>query len=219
MEMNLSRLLPTVLALLLIASPALAGPLPTDTNAIAGWQGSTLFSDSNGGFNLVVDIEYAVYAPGQFGSSAALGLPADPSGGADFVYAYQALNNVNLSTTNLINLSVGLTPGTIPNGSTNIGFVPGFGLNPNVDQFIPAGDPKTSARWTWAVPLLNPGINSTVVYFTSPYGPGLLLSSITGGHATLDSTALPSPVPEPSTLLLAAIAAACLFGVKLSRNS
>lgn len=218
MEMNIKRLLPAVLVLLLAASPALAGPLPTDANAIVGWKGSTQFSDSNGGFNLVIDIEYAVYAPGQFGSSAALGLPADPSGGADFVYAYQALNDVLLSTTNIINLSVGITPGAVPNGSTNVGFVPGFGLNPNLAQFIPAGDPKTSARWTWAAPLLNPGLTSTVLYFTSPYGPDLVLSSITGGHATFDSTALPSPVPEPSTFLLVAIAAACLFGVKLSRK-
>lgn len=218
MEMYIRRLLPTIVALLL-TSPVLAGPLPTDPNALPSWQGSTLFSDSNGGFNLVVNVEYAVYAPGQFSASAALGLPADPSGGVDYVYAYQALNDANLSTTNLINLSVGLTPGAIPTGSTNIAFVPGFGLNPNVDQFVPAGDPKTSARYTWASPLLNPGLNSTVVFFTSPYGPHLVLSSITGGHATLDSTALPSPVPEPSVFVLAATAAACLFGVKLSRKN
>lgn len=218
METITRRLLGSTLVLLLLAGSALAGPLPTDAAAIGGWQGSKNFFDTNGGFNLSVDVEYAVYAPGQFALSAALGFPVDPSGGADFVYAYQALNDGMISTTNLINLSVGLTPGAIPNGSTNIGFDPGFGLNPNVTAFVPAGNPKTSARWTWAAPLLNPGLSSTVVFYTSPYGPSMVLSSITGGHATFDSTALPSPVPEPSAVVLAAFAVAGLLGLKRRLN-
>jgi hypothetical protein len=203
-----------ILVCVLSASSAWAGPLTSDGAALPAWKGTKLFSASSGGFNLNVNVDYAVYAPGQFSLSAALGFPTDPSGGADYVYAYQPLNNAPAGTTNLINLSVGLNPGANP---ANVGHLAGLGQVSNVDQFIPVGTPKTSARWVWTSPLLNPGSNSTVLYFTSPLGPQFLLSSITGGHATLASAALPSPVPEPSTFLLAAIAVACLFGVKLSR--
>jgi hypothetical protein len=47
--------------------------------------------------------------------------------------------------------------------------------------------------------------------FTSPFGPHMVLSSIKGGYKTADSELLRSPVPEPSNLVLSAVALCSLL--------
>jgi len=210
MHTNVATLFRAAVALVSLAGFAIAGPLPTDPNALAAWRGSTLFT--NGG-SLKVDVEYAVYAPGQFDTSAALGFPShvpvDPSGGTQYVYAYELFNNVGGTFVDL-NLSVGVAVGGIPNGSTNITNDPGTpegGVPPNHSEFIPGSDPEQAAKWSYDSGLAV-GAHSDILLFTSPFGPQFFQSSMQGGHATVASSQLPSPVPEPAGVVLAVIGAA-----------
>ena len=87
-----------LLVALAIASTASAGVLATDGNAIGAFQGSVNMANSFQPipgyplfYNVNADVDFAVYAP-NLGSSnfdLTFGPGADPSGGADFVYAYR----------------------------------------------------------------------------------------------------------------------------------
>jgi len=97
------------------------------------------------------------------------------------------------------------------------------GLPPHLSRFVPGGatEPKHSVVWNYDTVsgLLNPGSHSDILFFASPYGPHMVLSSIGGGLSSGDSQALPSPVPEPTTVVLSVIAAACLLtGAQLRRR-
>lgn len=182
-----------------ILATAIAGPLATDPNAMAAWRGSTLFAD--GVLNVMVD--YAVYAPGNYGVG-------DPSGGTRFVYAYQAFN---LSTTRpFSNLSVGFEdPSVVFDG----GFDPGHALTGGViplfqDSQGGSGFPSSSFRSIFMnaggpFTKVNPGQYSQVLLYTSPFGPQMYASSVIdeGQQVQLE---LPSPVPSATSLSVLAIA-------------
>jgi hypothetical protein len=218
MKMNLAPLLRVTLVLVSLVNVGIAGPLTTDPNALSAWQGTTLFSGTVGSFTLKANVDFAVYAPGQFGTSAAMGFPghspADPSGGAEYVYAYEIFNSVSGGNAIDLNLSVGLAVGGIPNGSTNITndpLTPAGGIAPDASTFIPGTDPEQSAKWSYNNGLAI-GAHSDILIFTSPFAPQLLLSSMQGGHATTASSPLPSPVPEPATMTLSLVSSAALIG-------
>jgi hypothetical protein len=165
---------------------------------------------------LKANVEYAVYAPGHFSSSAALGFPADPSGGVDFVYAYQILNDQG-GNQSVINLNVGFSEGTeLP---ANIGFIAAAGGQvPSTFEFIPAGNPKTSAKWDYlAANVLAVGAHSDILIYTSPKGPEFDNASIQGGSSLGAQRLLPSPIPEPATLALGIIGGAVLLLSRLAR--
>jgi len=207
--LNFNRVTCTLALLVSLAGSAVAGPLPTDPNAMAGWKSTSSFLASNGGFTLKVNVEYAVYAPGMFGSSVALGIPGaiDPSGGTNYVYAYEALNQ-GTGTALMTSLSVGLDPGALPSGIGNDAVSPELGTAPNLSQFIPVGvNPPSSAKWSYTTTSLGPGNHSDILFFTSPFGPKMILASMVGGHATFASSALPTPLPEPASAVLSALAA------------
>jgi hypothetical protein len=218
MHMNVATLFRAAVVLVLLTGVAAAGPLPLDPNGMgAPWQGTASFSGTTGANTLNAQVDYAVYAPGQFGTSAALGAPghtpADPSGGADYVYAYEIFNGVPAGTVIDLNLSVGLASGAIPNGSTNITNDPGTpagGVAPSLSQFIPGSDPEQAAKWSYTTGLAV-GAHSDILIFTSPFPPQFFLSSMQGGHATIASSPLPSPTPEPATATLSIIGVVCLL--------
>ncbi len=197
MEVN-ARCIGAISAFSILAT-AMAGPLATDPNAMAAWRGSTLFAD--GVLNVLVD--YAVYAPGNYG-------PGDPSGGARFVYAYQAFN---LSTTRpFSNVSIGFEDASVvydggfdPIHGTPGGVMPlfqdslggsGFPTSSFRSIFMNAGGPFTK---------VNPGQHSQVLLYTSPLGPQMYSSSVIdeGQQVQLE---LPSPVPTAAPLSLLAMA-------------
>ncbi|OHB79535.1 MAG: hypothetical protein A2W31_07210 [Planctomycetes bacterium RBG_16_64_10] len=232
-------ILVVIVALMAVAycsQEILAGPLPSDPAALAPWQGTQSFLAT-----LVIpdipvppivipdptlraDVEFAVYAPGSFSTSAALGNPADPSGGEQYVYAYQVFN---LPTTNpaqrgvpISELSVGFLD-LPPQGDgvnddeqpQNIGFLPGFGLPDAAPTaaFNQTGSDIEAANWRFEVelPPANTSSWSTVLIYTSPFGPEWDRGSLLGGGMS-DKQRLPSPTPEPATLALALLAGACL---------
>ncbi len=207
---------------ILYAVGASAGVLATDPAALPAWQGTQLFQQTVFTLNLKANVDFAVYSPGAFSGSAALGNPADPSGGNDYVYAYQVLNDQggNVSVTQL---SVGFLD-LPPNGDgvddaevpQNIGFVDGF-ASPDVDpssSFNPNNNPNVLKQAAdWALAGLDPSTSDTsdVLFFTSPYGPEWDNGSILGGGLGA-TNALPSPVPEPATFVLGLLAV-CLAAV------
>lgn len=216
---------------------AVAGPLPTDPAALPAWQGTENFNN----FVVIPDVpdiildanvDYAVYAPGTFSTSAALGNPTDPSDGAQFVYAYQVFANPN-GNRPVEFFSVGFSDAVDGvdelEQPQNIGFLTGFAVPPFMAQaeFNPDSDPETvKSAANWEFPTnggLDPAIsaNSDVLIYTSPFGPEWDSASVQGGGLSA-SEPLPSPIgiPEPATLVLALLAAAALvFYQRLGRCS
>ena len=199
--------------------------LPSDPAAMAGWMGTQTFSETMVTFTLDAEVDFAVYAPGAFSTSSALGFPTDPSGGAHFVYSYQVANtggNVALSA-----LSVGFLD-FAPEGDgvddlelpTNIGFVDGF-ASPDVDpvlNFSPDNNPltiKESAVYQFSLASLDD--TTDILIYTSPFGPEWDRGSITGGPL-FNFQQLPSPVPEPGTFVLGVLGMALLLTWRLRRS-
>lgn len=179
-----------VSALFLGGASAQGGLLSTNSGgAIAGFTGTQLFNDNFSGFTVSANVDFAVFAPGTFPF-------ADPSGGTEFVYAYQ-IENLD---TDVSKFTVGLD-GDEPLGS--IGFVSDVGLtDPTASAFVGAG--PTSAAWDFTVPgALTNGNSSAILIFTSSAAPER--DSATVQAAWANTQQLPSPVPEPATLSLLAL--------------
>lgn len=216
MQWNLAGIGRVGFVLVLLAGSALAGPLPTDPNALSAWQGSKVITSSK----ITATVEYAVYAPGQFSASAALNNPSDPSLGNDYVYAYEII----AGTQAVKDLTVGITAGGVPAASTNIGDtgITG-GISPTSSVFIlqtlPPPTKVSNAKWTNTSATLWQNAHSDVLYFTSPFAPQLFISSISGGGTAIATNQLPSPIPEPSTAILAATGFVAMLLVRRLRKS
>jgi hypothetical protein len=197
---------------------ALAGPLPLNPDAIPGWSGTSAVSSGLiTGKSLDASIDWAVFAPGKF--NAYFGSGADPSNGTQYVYAYEVTNaGATVGVSQKINgFTVGLMPGA---SAANIEYLPvangNYGVLPTGSSF----GGTSSARWNFTSPTiaLVGGANvSQVVLFTSPHGPTLVSASILGGGlngTTTQPNFVPTPIPEPSSLALMAIAGAMLLGIR-----
>lgn len=203
-------------AVLLLAGIAAAGPLPTDPNAIPGWQGSKVLTSAK----ITATVEYAVYAPGDFDTSLALDTPVDPSLDSDYVYAYE----VFAGALPVKDLTVQTTLGAIPmsyvgtNHIDHYSFNPELGTAPNNWFFNTGTNPTrvTNAKWTSSLGIPSGG-HSDILFFTSPFPPQFLTSSISGGGTNIATSTLPSPIPEPTTAALSVIAAVCLFAARRLR--
>jgi len=188
---------------LLVGVSAWGGPLMIDPNAMPAWKGTQGFHDVDvlfPGATLDVDVEYAVYAPGQYGLSG-----TDPSGGTQFVYAYQVFNNL-AGNVPISSFSVGLDPtANVANIGSDAGSGTPLGTAPTANAFT--GVPPTSACWYFFLNTIDPppaNEYSTVLLFTSPYGPRWAPGSVMDSGLS-DKQDLPSPTPEPATLALMAL--------------
>src|SRR5690242_896979 len=188
MQTGLANFLRATFVMLALAGAAQAGILTTDPNAIPGWQGSTPFTTSLGGTSLVTTIDYAVYAPGQIDTSAALGFPGhipfDPSLGTNYVYAYEIFNTGG--NAKALTLSVGLDylAGAVPTSPVSIGndaLTPAGGVAPGSSAFSPTIGPVQSAIWSYSsLGGLAVGTHSDILIFSSPFGPKMYQSTLTG---------------------------------------
>ena len=198
-----------LIVVLLIASPASAGTLASDTNALPGWHGTQMFSGSAYGSGMApffhADVDYAVYELDKFKDS----FPSqDTTGWNDYVYTYQIFNTGILTEESIKFFTVGLDGDELVG---NIGFFdPGY--SPDDTQFV--GTPPTSAAWSYdgvPIPPGDPDPHGTILVFTSFALPHWDHSTMEGTAfigATLDTQLLASPssIPEPGTLTLLSMA-------------
>jgi hypothetical protein len=183
--------------------------LATDANAIAGFHGTRDFSTSIGTLSMKGEVDYAVYAPGQF--KLTFNAAADPSNDTQYVYAYQMHNTGGTADRDLGFLSVGFDGqgGSNPGG---MGFLNNnLGDDPSASTLIPTGGPPyNSATWNFAS-TIHDGQFSEILLFTSPFPPKFFTASVQGGGLSKESSpsptgapgGLPSPVPEPGVALVA----------------
>lgn len=222
-----------IVVLLVATGVAHAGLLMDDLNAYddgsTTWQGRVEFRTSMFGFFFWgADVEYAVYAPASYaGDSFAESWPGvtDPSNGQDFIYAYQIFNDLDpypsippdmtAANHDVMTLSVILRGQT---QAANNSFIASTGY----DNITNANSkPPTSltlgadaVMWDYSDGQTGEQVNyqdiSDVLFFTSPFGPKM-------DNATLatdvpnSAMQLPSPLPEPATLVLLAVGAAAIL--------
>jgi hypothetical protein len=186
--------------------------ISADTNALDAWHGTLQTSGSVvlplpvGTKYLNVDVEYAVYEPGTFNNS----FPGcDPSNGNEYVYAYQLFNRTSSTDTGILKFTLGVSNEAFPIGSyiTEI-------ENPaatSIRVSAPATVGTTAINWTYApsTSRIRTGENSKLLLFTSHDAPTWNFANLVGysGATTpANNYFLPSPVPEPGTLIALAIA-------------
>lgn len=182
-------------------SEARADLLADDPAAMSGWSGTLTADYASGPDRLCVLIDYAVFEPGQYPGDAA-------NKGTEFVYAYQAFNQT-VSSVALTSLSAGLGADSGAHGigddvSTQQPGVAG-GISPDMSVIG-----SSSARWGFgwiAGSEVAPNQASTVLIFSSPNGPTWDTATMLDGGFSTTAGLLPSPVPEPATMLLLGLGA------------
>lgn len=214
-------------------NPAGAGILEDTAYALPGFQGSRDFAASFFFNEVYADFDFAAFAPVESSSYnfdaflAEYGIVFD-SGVPDdhYVYAYQA--HVLESTSPNAEM---VTVGTVFSGSVGgvaPSFVPlsaygdGVGENGNEEPLLTSyqGSPATSALWRYVeagAGTLSAGEWTAIMYFSSTHPPTWDSAQINAGLASgksnlqdLINTGVPSPSPEPSSLLMLVIGAALL---------
>ena len=174
--------------------------LSEDANALEAWRGVVSGADSGFGNLLSVTVDYAVYAPGAYPGQ-------DPSGSGEYVYAYQLTNEAD-STVGAVSFSVGLRDAS---GGHHFGddvSAQASGLSPGVRPYL-AFEASSSAMWLFADAGDGPvarGENSSVLLVTSPNPPAWNRSQVADGGLSVAPGDLPSPLPEPSSVLLVGLA-------------
>ena len=180
------------------------------------WRGSQNYSAVQFFNSLDADVEFAVFAPGDFqGFLDENGiLYSDPAPG-EYIYAYQVLN-ISSGTSGVTGLSVGLdgnedlgavAPTFIP-AATNYGT---YSPAPTQDPGGVGGGPGIQQSSVWNPLAFLPGQASGILLYSSPAIPELGFSTLNGGIAAEQiANSLPNPVPEPSTIGLV-ICGICLL--------
>ena len=142
-----------------------------------------------------MDVEYAVYQAGDYEDSG-----TDPSGGTEYVYAYQIFNDL-AGDVLVSSFSVGLDSAADPDDiGSDAGSGTAGGTAPSASAF--SGSPPTSAVWYFFNDTIDPpGEYSEVLIFTSPNGPQWAPATVMDSGLS-DIQNLPSPIPEPATLAL-----------------
>jgi hypothetical protein len=200
-----------IACVLLSSATASAELLSYAGSAISGWSGTKNYSAMG---KLIVDVQYAVYAPGDFPLAG-----YDPGPG-QYVYAYQLINR-DASTDGIQKLTIGLDADALPQ---NIAELP----DPDLPGGVPStpsftGFPPGSAAWTYSSAVnVTPGSKSEVLLFTSQFGPQWKSSTLRGfGVGVIGNVpnGLPSPVPEPAAALGLLVAGGLFVFVRLSRRT
>jgi len=180
--------------------------LADDPNGMSAWQGEITVTGPMPGIMevLAVQIDYSVYAPGQF----ALSFPGqDPTGGERYIYAYQLFNNLVPHPADqtaygpdyVSRFSVGLDQDEL---AGDCSYLLASGIIPDGVDIVGAG--STQAGWDFTLGQMaysvTPPAISSVLLFSSPYGPELDSATVSGWQTA--SGQLPSPIPEPATMLV-----------------
>lgn len=164
-----------------------AGTLNGHAAALPGWSGTVPFDNGD----LEGNLDYAVFTAAAFNANFG-GLGYAP--GDAYVYAYQLLNGNNATTDSISAQIVGIVNAANTIGTFNIGNV-----NATSANFV-----GLNAEWHFN-PEIPAGMTSWGLAFSAPNTPmeGIGLT-IDGGSSVLE-LGIPTPAPEPSSLLLLAV--------------
>ena len=169
----------------------------TTFGGVLNGDGAALVSgslDVIGDSQWAADVDYAVYAPGDY--------PGIYSGAdSKFIYAYQIFNESS-STATLASFSVGLLEDAfVVSCGDDATYGAAGGVSPLLSRLV--GSPATSAQWTIDVDAAE---NTTVLVASSPFGYTFGSAALAnGGESATMSVPTPSAdlgIPEPATLSL-----------------
>jgi hypothetical protein len=167
------------------SSAGFAGILNGHPDALPGWTGSVAF-DNGGG--LEGDLDFAVFTAADFTTNFA-GLGYAP--GDTYVYTYQLINSVDAGTDAISTEVIGIVNPANTIGTFDIGDV-------NASS---AGFVGGNAQWLFN-PELTLGMSSWGLAFSSPVGPMNGLALTVDGGASVLVSGVPTPAPEPGSLIL-----------------
>jgi uncharacterized protein (TIGR03382 family) len=174
----------------------------------APFQTTTHFLATNGTDTLDINVDFAVWAPGQFPGNYvpfAGFLPANP---ADYVYAYQVYNNGpghGASTRQFSQLGINSAGGVINSLGKDPTFDPsGVDVDTPFAFLSPQG-----ASYQFLVPTIQVNQFSVVLLLTSPNAPTFSQASVFDSGLSANGQ-VPMPIPAPATLTLLALGAAGL---------
>lgn len=208
--------------LLMVGNLALAD-LTDDGNGMPAWQGTLYMSGPMPGLLevLAVEVDYSVYAPGFFG----LSFPGlDPTGGADYIYAYQIFNDLSphpsagtgYDPDYVSRFSVGLDQ---DEAADNCDYLPGTGIAPDGVDVLSAG--STQSGWDFTLGQmahsLAPPTVSAILFFSSPAPPEWDSTTVSGWQAATSQLPSPTTIPEPATSVLLA-AGLCVLKLRRRRK-
>ncbi len=192
------------LALILGATPSLAGTLASASSYLGSWNGSTNFTD---GANLNGSVEWAVFAPGTF-PAGFLGYTPNPS---NLVYTYQIFE-VGSAPLSLLNVGMG-------GPASNIGTFTGGGVTGQaaLTTTLISG---SLASWTFSG-IIGPATSVGLAY-ESPNVPVNNIGVVQDGGNPAGVIFIPgpslTPIPEPATLTLALVGFLGFVGFLLRRR-
>jgi hypothetical protein len=213
------------IAILSLPTVAWGGLISGDTYAIDGWHGTLQWTGTtNPAYpplkSLYANIDYAVYAPGDFAKTFTGW--TDPSDGDQYVYAYQLFNDAHTPASDdaaIRTFSMGIHSGeqiadvyygTIDDAGTTLDKTP--------TSWVWSGTPTATSiigSFNTSSNRITVGTRSVILYFTSEYGPTWDHTNMIGyPYACTDQANqfyLPAPVPEPGTLAILAIAGIAYF--------
>jgi hypothetical protein len=204
-ERQMRRLYTTcaVVAALSTGLTTFAGPLASDINGLPGFTGSVSFNADD---VLLVDVDFAVFAPGDYSGTA------DPSGGEEYVYAYQAFNESSAQAMSA--LTIGLLENSGASAFvTDLDLGRPDGIAPTLTSLL-----ETSIIARFLAPQIPAGGHSTVLLYTSVHPPTLTSASVAGGGYSAQMT-LPSPIPEPTTGCAVALGGLLLLSRRIPRRT
>jgi hypothetical protein len=181
-----------VLLILLIPTVSRAELMDYFDSAMSPWYGSTHLAEP---FKPDVTIYYAVYTRDAFNLTFG---DMDPNNHDSRVYTYQLVNAAVSPV--ITKFTVGLDSRASPAGITEINDPDGgSGTASLLPAFAPLSPPYGSAVWNYT-PSLAAGGKSKILLFTSSQDPQWLSATVKG-NVQAESGLVPSPIPEPTSLI------------------